>query len=72
MILSYWSAKSPYMYTEIVNKDKSNKDEVISLDHNFAILNVIILITSGNNKRPITVTNTRIYHWVVFSDPAKN
>jgi hypothetical protein len=62
MILSYWSAKSPYMYTEIVNKDKSNKDEVISLDHNFAILNVIILITSGNNKRPITVTNTRIYH----------
>ena len=50
------------MYTEIVNKDKSNKDEVISLDHNFAILNVIILITSGNNKRLITVTNTRIYH----------
>ena len=62
MILSYWSAKSPYMYTEIVNKDKSNKDEVISLDHNFAILNVIILITSGNNKRLITETNTRIYH----------
>ena len=60
------------MYTEIVNKDKSNKDEVISLDHNFAILNVIILITSGNNKRPITVTNTRIYHWLVFSDPPKN